>query len=617
MLDMFRSKGLSSVVMGAVIVATVLIFVIQFNPSAGKKAASLSQTCAATVRGYCIEPKDHKAAYLLLVPVDEHGVRLFGRAKQMHLPEIALDGLVERELLVSEAERIGLTVSEDEVNDTIISGFLRVSIPADRPELEMTLQAPGGRKYVGYYFRDPKTKEFDEKIYKRNLKNLMDRSPVEFREVEQREILAAKMRDLVRAPVRVSEAEALDSYMAEKSYAVMTYVELKPSFVARYGMNWALSGADLQKQIDSWAQKSENAAIIQSTLESRKKEAPVKDGNLRHILVRVGATDSAKAHADALAKITEAYLRLDHGESFADVARDLSDDSSKSKGGSLETDKSDAFPAGFRAAADALKNGEMTHAAIESELGYHIIMRDDSSRLAKDVARELFFKTRLQQTGNDFAAKILADMKAGKSADDAVKNAMASLKPVPFVNVIADKTINHTVAAASKDGGADATVATSGADASVTATAGDAGAPAPIQKQLDPAQDPDRPQALTSSSLRRGGEGLPHVGAEATAKMLDFAFGAKDGQVYGEPLKTDEGGVDLVSLKEHKLATREEFEKDRDTYMQTLLPVRQGEALAMYMKRLLDASKADIKRDESYMAQWTRDAGASPDDEEP
>jgi len=613
MLDMFRSKGLSSVVMGAVIVATVLIFVIQFNPSAGKKAASLTQTCAATVRGYCIEPKDHKAAYLLLVPVDEHGVRLFGRAKQMHLPEIALDGLIERELLVSEAERIGLTVSEDEINDTIISGFLHVSIPADRPELEMSLQAHDGVKYVGYYFRDPKTKEFDEKIYKRNLKSLMDRSPVEFREVEQREILAAKMRDLVRAPVRVSESEALDSYLAEKSFAVMTYVEIKGPFISRYAMNWDISDADLQKQIDSWALKPENVALVSSTVESRKKESPVKDGNLRHILVRVGGTDSAKAHADALAKITEAYLRLSHGDSFADVARDMSDDSSKSKGGSLETDKSDAFPAGFRAAADALKNGEMTHAAIESELGYHVILRDDASRLAKDVARELFFKTRLQDAGKDFAVKILADMKAGKSADDAIKNAMAGLKPVPFVKVIADKTINHTVAA-SKDGGAAETEADASAAA---ASSGDAGAPEPIQKQLDPAQDPDRPQALTSSSLRRGGEGLPHVGAEANAKMLDFAFNAKEGQVMPEPLKTEDGGVDLVALKEHKLATREEFDKDRETYTQMLLRVRQNEALAMYMKRLLDASRQDIKRDESYMAQWTRDAGAAPDDEEP
>ncbi len=86
-LDMFRSKGLQSIVMGAVIVATVFIFVIQFNPSAGKKAAKITQSCAATVRGTCIEPQDHKAAFMLLVPIDEHGVRLIGKAKQQHVPQ--------------------------------------------------------------------------------------------------------------------------------------------------------------------------------------------------------------------------------------------------------------------------------------------------------------------------------------------------------------------------------------------------------------------------------------------------------------------------------------------------------------------------------------------------
>jgi len=43
-LDMFRSKGLQSAVYGVVIVATVVVFVVQFNPSAGKKSAKLTQT---------------------------------------------------------------------------------------------------------------------------------------------------------------------------------------------------------------------------------------------------------------------------------------------------------------------------------------------------------------------------------------------------------------------------------------------------------------------------------------------------------------------------------------------------------------------------------------------
>jgi peptidyl-prolyl cis-trans isomerase D len=611
-LDMFRSKGLQSAVYGVVIVATVVVFVVQFNPSAGKKSAKLTQSCAATVRGTCLEPKDHKAEFMLLVPFDEHGTRLIGKAKSMRIPQIALDGLIERELLIDEAHRIGLTASEDEVTDAIISGFLRVSIPADKPELQVSLQAYDGKRYFGFWFRDPKTKEFDEKVYKRNLKNLVNESEVEFRDFEEREILAAKMRDLVRAPVRVSEAEALESYLNEKSFAVLTYVEVKPLFVARYATT-----AVTDAEAESWAKKAENGTIVESTVELRKKDAP-KDGNIRHILVKVPPTADAKEHEKALGKITEAYARIERGEPFADVARALSEDNSKTKGGSLETEKSDGFVPPFKAAADALKNGEMTKTAIESQFGYHIIMKDDSSRIAKDVARELFYKSRSEDASKDMATRIAAAMKGGKSADDAIKQETASLKPIPFIKVTLDKTLDRKSPATIGDAGAsDATVTTS-SDAG-KATTGDAGAAPAKVTALDPAKDDDRPQALTSTSIRRGGDVLPHVALADAAKLIDFSFGAKDGEAMADPVKIEAGGYYAVALKEHKLATKEEFDKDRVTYTETLLRARQNEALALYMKRLLDASRPDIKRDEAYMAEWTSDAGAGggQDDEEP
>jgi peptidyl-prolyl cis-trans isomerase D len=602
-LDMFRSKGLQSVVMGAVIVATVFIFVIQFNPSAGKKAAKITQSCAATVRGTCIEPQDHKAAFMLLVPIDEHGARLIGKAKQMHVPQTALEGLIERELLIDEAHRIGLSATEDEVTDAIISGFLRVSIPADKPEMQVSLQAYDGKRYFGFWFRDPKTKEFDEKVYKRSLKNLVNESEVEFRDFEEHEILAAKMRDLVRAPVRVSETEALESYLAEKSFAVLTYVEVKPAFVARYG-----TGAATDAEIETWAKKPENEAIVKATIESRQK-SPLKDGNLRHILVRVTSADGEKEHAAALAKITEAYARIERGEPFADVARALSDDSSKSKGGSLDTEKTDSFVPSFKLAAEGLKNGEMTHTAIESQFGYHLLMRDDSAHLAKDVTRELYYKSRVDDAARDLATRIAAAMKAGKSGDDAIKAETASLKPIPLLKITLDKTLDRRVAA-------DAGVSEGGAS---DAGAADASKPTKAEvATLDPAHDDDRPQALSSSSIRRGGEMLPHVNPADAAKVLQFSFEAKDGDAMPEPLRMDGGGYYDIALKEHKLATKEEFEKDRGTYTETLLHARQNEALALYVQRLLDSSKADIKRDESYMAEWTSDAGAAAaEDEEP
>src|SRR5438132_5361373 len=131
MLDLFRQRGLSSIVYGAVIAATILVFVIQFRPNAGQKTAQLNEACVARVRGWCIDPKDHRAAYQLLTPRDSQGNRLVARAKQMGLSRIALDGLIERELLVTEADRLGLKVTDDEITDQIYNGWIRVSVPSD------------------------------------------------------------------------------------------------------------------------------------------------------------------------------------------------------------------------------------------------------------------------------------------------------------------------------------------------------------------------------------------------------------------------------------------------------------------------------------------------------
>src|SRR5260370_29933820 len=68
MLDFFRQRGLSNVVYGAVIVATIFAFVVTFRPNATSKTASLTEACAARVRGRCIDPKDFASAYRILMP---------------------------------------------------------------------------------------------------------------------------------------------------------------------------------------------------------------------------------------------------------------------------------------------------------------------------------------------------------------------------------------------------------------------------------------------------------------------------------------------------------------------------------------------------------------------
>src|SRR4029077_13470376 len=128
--------------------------------------------------------------------------------------------------------------------DQIFGGWIRVSVPMADPQGAAKLQS-GGRVYAVCKYT--KRKQSDEKVYERTIRNLVGRSPVEFREEQGREILAGKMRDLVVAPVRVSDTEALELYVGEKSSATVASIAVKQSWVARWG------GVPSAADVDAWS----------------------------------------------------------------------------------------------------------------------------------------------------------------------------------------------------------------------------------------------------------------------------------------------------------------------------------------------------------------------------
>ncbi|WP_412851622.1 peptidylprolyl isomerase [Ectothiorhodospira shaposhnikovii] len=86
----------------------------------------------------------------------------------------------------------------------------------------------------------------------------------------------------------------------------------------------------------------------------------------RHILV---ATQE-----EAAALIT----RLEAGEEFPALAREYSEDGSASAGGDLGWFSADMMVPDFSDAVLALENGRFTHEPVETEFGWHVILREDS-----------------------------------------------------------------------------------------------------------------------------------------------------------------------------------------------------------------------------------------------
>jgi len=85
----------------------------------------------------------------------------------------------------------------------------------------------------------------------------------------------------------------------------------------------------------------------------------------------------AKAEADALVKIQETRARIEAGESFADVAKEVSEDpGSAVNGGDLGWFGRGQMVPEFEDAAFALKVGELSQ-PVKTDFGYHLILVDE------------------------------------------------------------------------------------------------------------------------------------------------------------------------------------------------------------------------------------------------
>src|SRR5690606_38114001 len=116
------------------------------------------------------------------------------RAQTLRLKEYTLDGLIERELLVREARRIGFTADPDEVFRRVASDeVILLGGPVDAPEgyPAGALQQP---------FRD-REGAFSADYLRRIIQFQLRRSVEEFTDWQVRETIANDMREAVMATV--------------------------------------------------------------------------------------------------------------------------------------------------------------------------------------------------------------------------------------------------------------------------------------------------------------------------------------------------------------------------------------------------------------------------------
>src|SRR4051812_36888487 len=110
-------------------------------------------------------------------------------AKARRVKETVMDKLIERELLADEAERLGFSVQPDQVEDLIA---------------ESKMIGLGYPRVLGALEKDGK---FDYERFKQFTQYQMGLTPKSFIEEQRRELLAFRVRELLRDGIKVSTDE--------------------------------------------------------------------------------------------------------------------------------------------------------------------------------------------------------------------------------------------------------------------------------------------------------------------------------------------------------------------------------------------------------------------------
>ncbi|HET6599382.1 MAG TPA: peptidylprolyl isomerase [Burkholderiaceae bacterium] len=116
-----------------------------------------------------------------------------------------------------------------------------------------------------------------------------------------------------------------------------------------------------EQEIDALLEKHRAAAGEQAEL------------NIAQILVSVPEDASDAAVAQRRARAEAALARVKAGESFAAVARDVSEDGNRERGGEIGLKPVDRLPTLFVDAVRPLKDGEVTQELLRSGAGFHVL----------------------------------------------------------------------------------------------------------------------------------------------------------------------------------------------------------------------------------------------------
>lgn len=365
MLNILR-KNAQSLVVQAIVVIIAVVFIfwgvgtnIKDNPNA-----------LAVVNGKEIPYRDFQQQYEQTIEKykQQFGGQIpKGLLENMGLKEQVLDQLIQRELMRQGAAQMGVTISKESVQRKI---------------QEMAAFTNNGSFDLTRYKAVLEQNRLSPTSFEAGIQNdlLMNRvldvfgtfSNVSPQEVQQWLEYIGQEIKLVYAAVRsedyVKEVQVADEALAAWYETTRQNYKTPPEVKLQY-ISFPYTDDLKQVVVNDQAISSYYREHAESYNTPEKRRA-------RHILFRVASDDTADAKQAKKAQAEKILAQLKKGGDFSVLASQLSEDSSKSKGGDLGFFNRGQMVQPFEEAAFALKKGEIS-GVVETPFGFHLIKLEE------------------------------------------------------------------------------------------------------------------------------------------------------------------------------------------------------------------------------------------------
>jgi peptidyl-prolyl cis-trans isomerase D len=353
-----------------------LIFIIFFGSST---LTSNADPVVAEVNGRAIREQEVNRLWRQRVRMQQQFNPRMGEAEQQAIRQQVIDELIERRLVIAEAEREGFVVSPKEYRQAILQD---PSFQDENGKFDL-------KQYEEFLGRDPRTA-------RRLQDSLRDG------------LLASGIEDFIRRGVQVSDEEVRRAWIQENSKRNVEFLKVDS---AQFRDEVAMSDAE----IDAWIGEHQEAVRAQYDEDFDRVYNQPKKVRARHILMKFEESDPESARAEVRRRM-EAVLaaaRAD-GADFEALAKEYSEDSSAPRGGDLGFFDDKRMVAPFTAAAFALQPGQVSE-LVETQYGLHVIKVEEVQEakvqsfdeVKRSIALELVRDEKAPEKAKEFATRLL------------------------------------------------------------------------------------------------------------------------------------------------------------------------------------------------------------------